>query len=120
MQHPSVATPVLLFSYGTLQDKAVQLANFGRELTGRADALPGYQQNWLEIKDPQVIATSGKTHHPIVQRSSDLEHEVAGTVFEITAQELARADQYEVSDYMRISVVLKSGLQAWVYIQASA
>lgn len=25
-------TAVLLFSYGTLQDKAVQIANFGREL----------------------------------------------------------------------------------------
>ncbi len=32
----------LLFSYGTLQNKRVQIANFGRELTGREDALPGY------------------------------------------------------------------------------
>lgn len=31
----STEHPVLLFSYGTLQDKAVQLANFGRELTGQ-------------------------------------------------------------------------------------
>lgn len=28
--------PMLLFSYGTLQDQAVQLATFGRELKGRA------------------------------------------------------------------------------------
>jgi len=33
------ATTVYLFSYGILQDKAVQLANFGRELTGSADAM---------------------------------------------------------------------------------
>ena len=41
---PSSAYPVLLFSYGTLQDKAVQLANFGRELNGQADRMPGYRQ----------------------------------------------------------------------------
>src|SRR5579871_1487612 len=35
-------TTVLLFSYGTLQEKNVQIATFGRELTGRRDALPGY------------------------------------------------------------------------------
>jgi hypothetical protein len=33
---------VLLFSYGTLQISSVQVATFGRELTGRADWLPGY------------------------------------------------------------------------------
>lgn len=43
---PSSAYPVLLFSYGTLQDKAVQLANFGRELNGQADRMPGYRLDW--------------------------------------------------------------------------
>jgi gamma-glutamylcyclotransferase (GGCT)/AIG2-like uncharacterized protein YtfP len=114
----STATPILLFSYGTLQDKSVQLANFGRELTGHADALPGYQQTFVEITDPAVIATSGKTHHPIVQASADPGDEVGGTVFEITASELASADSYEVSSYKRVSVQLKSGVQAWVYVQS--
>lgn len=63
---PSSAYPVLLFSYGTLQDKAVQLANFGRELNGQADRMPGYRLDWVEITDPDVLATSGKSHHPIV------------------------------------------------------
>ena len=53
-------TPVFLFSYGTLQEKHVQIANFGRELIGRADALPGYAQRLVAIEDPQVVATSGK------------------------------------------------------------
>lgn len=114
----STATPILLFSYGTLQDKSVQLANFGRELLGRADALPGYQQTFVEITDPTVVATSGKTHHPIVQASANPSHEVAGTVFEITASELASADRYEVSSYKRVSVLLKSGVHAWVYVHA--
>ena len=38
----ALPSSVLLFSYGTLQDKDVQMANFGRELTGHEDALPGY------------------------------------------------------------------------------
>ena len=110
--------PVLLFSYGTLQDPAVQLSNFGRELKGRPDILPGYKQNLVEITDPAVLAASGKTHHPIVQESGDVADEIAGTVFEISAQELIAADEYEVADYKRVSVVLKSGISAWVYVRA--
>jgi gamma-glutamylcyclotransferase (GGCT)/AIG2-like uncharacterized protein YtfP len=109
---------ILLFSYGTLQDKNVQVASFGRELQGRPDAMPGYRQTLLEITDPAVLATSGKQFHPIVEPSADSRDEVRGTVFEITAQELAAADQYEVADYERVSVQLKSGLQAWVYVRA--
>lgn len=37
---------VLLFSYGTLQDPAVQMANFGRLLEGTADQLVGYVSLW--------------------------------------------------------------------------
>ena len=109
---------ILLFSYGTLQDKNVQVAHFGRELRGHRDSVPGYRQAMLEITDPDVIAASGKTHHPIVEPSPNAADEVPGTVFEITAQELAAADKYEVSDYKRVSVNLKSGLQAWVYVRA--
>ncbi|MFJ3050017.1 MULTISPECIES: gamma-glutamylcyclotransferase family protein [Pseudomonas nitroreducens/multiresinivorans group] len=109
---------VLLFSYGTLQDKAVQLASFGRELHGHVDALVGFRQDWVEITDPAVLATSGKTHHPIVQYSGADADRVPGTVFEITPQELLAADAYEVSDYQRVNVQLQSGLQAWVYIKA--
>jgi gamma-glutamylcyclotransferase (GGCT)/AIG2-like uncharacterized protein YtfP len=109
---------ILLFSYGTLQDKNVQVASFGRELQGRADAMPGYRQTLLEITDPEVLATSGKKYHPIVEASPDSNDEVGGTVFAITAEELAAADKYEVSDYKRVAVTLKSGLEAWVYVRA--
>jgi gamma-glutamylcyclotransferase (GGCT)/AIG2-like uncharacterized protein YtfP len=43
---------------------------------------------------------------------------VAGTVFEITAEELAAADRYEVADYKRVAASLASGLTAWVYVKA--
>ena len=35
--------PENLFSYGTLQSVAVQLATFGRRLAGKADRLIGYR-----------------------------------------------------------------------------
>ena len=106
----------LLFSYGTLQQDDVQQATFGRLLTGRPDALVGFEQALVLIEDPQVVATSGKTHHPIVRRSTDPAGRVAGTVFEVTDAELRSADDYEVSAYRRIAVTLASGARAWVYV----
>lgn len=110
---------IRLFSYGTLRQRNVQLATFGRELEGRDDALVGFSRTMVEITDPQVIATSGETHHPIVTRSGNPADEVAGTVFSITAAELAAADSYEVSDYRRIAVRLRSGTEAFVYVRAA-
>lgn len=110
--------PILLFSYGTLQLDDVQRATFGRLLKGLPDALPGYRQTMVRITDPDVVRTSGADHHPIVAASPTPADEVAGAVFEITAEELAAADTYEVSDYKRIAVRLKSGRNAWVYVKA--
>jgi Gamma-glutamyl cyclotransferase, AIG2-like len=109
---------VLLFSYGTLQDKAVQMANFGRHLSGRPDSLPGFKLHPIMIDDPSVVDLSGKSQHMIAKRSADAGDEVAGMLFEITATELAAADRYEVSEYARVQVALKSGVKAWVYIGA--
>jgi gamma-glutamylcyclotransferase (GGCT)/AIG2-like uncharacterized protein YtfP len=107
-----------LFSYGTLQQDDVQRATFGRLLQGRADALPGYAQHMVAIDDPQVVVTSGKTHHPIVRRSGVASDRVAGTVFEISDAELEQADAYEVDAYRRVAVTLASGREAWVYVDA--
>lgn len=107
-----------LFSYGTLQLKAVQVATFGRLLKGQPDHLPGYALAQLEIQDAAVVATSGKTHHPIVVRTGHATDRVEGTVFLITPDELAHADAYEVKDYRRDRVALASGLSAWVYVDA--
>jgi hypothetical protein len=107
----------LLFSYGTLQLEAVQLSTFGRRLVGVADVLPGFAQSWIEIDDAEVVATSGEKHHPIVAYTGKAADSVAGTVFEITHEELLNADAYEVDDYTRIAVTLGSGLTAWVYVE---
>jgi hypothetical protein len=109
---------VLLFSYGTLQDTAVQMANFGRHLSGRPDSLPGYTLLPIKISDPAVVALSGKSQHLIAKRSEKAADEVRGIVFEMTAEELSAADRYEVAEYTRVEVTLKSGLKAWVYVGA--
>ncbi len=108
---------VLLFSYGTLRDSAVQMANFGRLLAGRADTLPGYTLLQITINDAAVVALSGKSQHTIAKRGH-ADDEVAGMVFEITANELAAADRYEVAEYTRVLETLKSGVESWVYVGA--
>lgn len=37
----------------------------------------------------------------------------------VSREELAQADEYEVSDYKRVSAKLASGGEAWVYISSS-
>ena len=106
-----------LFSYGTLQQPEVQLATFGRLLGSQPDQLPGYRLAQLAISDAQVVATSGKTHHPIASRGAAADS-VPGAVLAVSAEELRQADGYEVSDYRRERVTLASGLQAWAYVDA--
>ncbi|MGE0703966.1 MAG: gamma-glutamylcyclotransferase family protein [Vicinamibacterales bacterium] len=108
----------LLFSYGTLQQENVQLATFGRRLEGAADSLVGYEQTLVAIDDPDVVRTSGKSHHPIVKFTGTENALVPGTVFEISQSELEQADRYEVSAYTRVLARLISGRSAWVYVDA--
>ncbi|MET7533335.1 gamma-glutamylcyclotransferase family protein [Streptomyces goshikiensis] len=114
----SMAAPHLLFSYGTLQLEQVQLARFGRLLEGTPDALPGYTTSVVRITDPEVIAASGTDLHPVVVASGDEGDAVSGTLCRITGPELAAADDYEVDDYARTEVVLRSGTTAWAYLDA--
>ena len=105
------------FSYGTLQQTEVQQASFGRLLKGAPDALLGWRQEMVEITDPDVLAKSDKRHHPIMVPGA-ADDRVPGMVFEVTAEELAAADRYEVADYRRVAATLVSGLTAWVYVKA--
>ena len=108
----------LLFSYGTLRQRDVQLSTFGRLLDGRSDAIVGFDLDYVTITDPHVIATSGSDRHPILRPSDRADAAVEGTVFAISRGELLAADDYEVDDYRRISVPLRSGDHAWVYVFA--
>ena len=108
----------LLFSYGTLQQEAVQLSTFGRRLEGQPDELVGFEQSLLTIADPAFVAASGKSQHAIVKYNGRSESRVRGTAFEVTDAELASADRYEPAGYTRITTTLASGQEAWVYAAA--
>ena len=109
-----------LFSYGTLQQNAVQTSTFGRLLEGRPDNLIGFIIAELRIKDADVIEQSGKETHPIAKHTGLSQNRIPGMVYEVTEQELNHADRYEVDDYQRILTTLESGKSSWVYVEANS
>ncbi len=96
----------------------MQFSTFGRRRAGWPDQLENFEQSLVLIEDEDVIAKIGKTQHPIVKFTGLRSDRIDGTVFEIADVELAAADEYEVAAYKRIAVVLASGLDAWVYVDA--
>jgi hypothetical protein len=113
MKHSAPDIP--LFSYGTLQQENVQFSTFKRLLSGQRDTLVGFRLEPLEVTDPAVIAASGRAMHTIAVASGNNSDQIDGTLFLITADELAHADRYEV-DPVRIEAVLRSGRTAFVYV----
>jgi hypothetical protein len=111
-----VTASVRLFSYGTLQLPAVQLANYGRLLDGAPDALPGHRLEPIAIDDPEVVRLSGKAVHTIACPTGDLADRIPGTVYLLTPEELAATDTYEAEAYSRVELALESGRTAWVYV----
>ena len=108
----------LLFSYGTLQLEAVQLATFGRRPSGTRDTLRGFALTSLTIEDQGVVAISGTAHHTMATFSGHDDDVIPGTVFTVTPDEIQSADTYEVAAVKRVIVVLQSGVRAWAYIDA--
>lgn len=104
-----------LFSYGTLQEEEVQIDLFGRILKGTSDALIGYKMEMIEISDEIFLSRGEEEQQRTLIRSNNENDRIAGTVFEITKEELILADEYEPDVYKRIKVKLESGKEAWVY-----
>ena len=110
----------LLFAYGSLQQPHVQLSTFGRRLTGEPDELLGFERSRVQIDDPADAELLGQTHYANVRANGSEASRVSGTVFEVTDEELAAADAYELpAAYQRVLATLSSGRVAWVYIHAS-
>ncbi|WP_375383698.1 gamma-glutamylcyclotransferase family protein [uncultured Microbacterium sp.] len=108
----------LVFSYGTLQDPAVQLDTFGHLVPCDDDVLPGYTVDYVGVGDPRVVEVSGLAAHPIVRETGDPRDKVTGRVLRLTEDELEAADEYEVAHYRRVTVVLASGTHAFAYVTA--
>ena len=107
----------LLFAYGTLQTEAVQMSLFRRRLNGAADALPQYRLRIVRIDDQDFVAASGTADHRDLEFTGDPADLVEGTVFTVTRSEIEQADAYEPAGYKRVLVQLRSGRNAWVYLQ---
>ena len=111
---------VALFSYGTLQLREVQLANYGRELDGSPDVLLGHRLIRLADRDPNAVRISGAKTHMVARHTGDPADRVPGVVYLLTAEELAETDRYEGSDYGRAVLLLESGRRALVYVEPEA
>ena len=107
---------IFLFSYGTLQQREVQLATYGRVLNGTQDMLAGHVLAPLAISDDQVIKISGKAVHTIARATGNPHDRVPGILFELSEAELVATDAYEVDAYARVEAQLESGRTAWVYV----
>ena len=105
-----------LFSYGTLQTESVQLSTFGRKLNGSPDALVGYRLQMIQITDQDFVATSGAEFHRNLEFTGSTSDFVEGIVFSLTQQELKQSDAYEPDGCRRVRVQLRSGIEAWVYL----
>ena len=108
-----------LFSYGTLQKEAVQLQLFGRKLVGVKDILQGYSICEIEIFDRSFLSKGEERYQETLVHTKDSTGAVVGTVFELTEEELMKADSYEPDNYKRVLIILASGKQAWVYMVVS-
>lgn len=98
-----------LFTYGTLQDPQVQEYIFGRFLKGMPDALLGFKK--------MENAVYGR--YPLVLQTNNYQDKVNGQVYEVTEDDLKKADIYETSAYKRKKFPLESGGTAWVYVENS-
>lgn len=105
-----------LFSYGTLQKDKVQLELFGRLLNGTRDILKNYKLASVEIKDESFLSKGEQNFQRMAISSNDKNDSIEGIVFEISEEELLKADKYEPDNYKRVKVMLQSGKEAWIYV----
>jgi hypothetical protein len=115
--NPAADATEKLFSYGTLQNEAVQLSTFGRRLSGTPDALVCYSLIMIRIDDPEFVATSGAAMHRNLQFTGVESDVVEGIILAMTMKELEQADAYEPDGYKRAPVVSRSGISCWVYVK---
>lgn len=93
------------------------METFGRILQGEKDCLPGYEVSMLEITDEEVLKKSNQKFHPILHFSGNENSVVEGMLYEVSNDEISRADEYEVDDYKRVEAVFTSGKTGFLYVK---
>jgi gamma-glutamylcyclotransferase (GGCT)/AIG2-like uncharacterized protein YtfP len=94
-----------VFAYGTLRERDIQIAVFGRSTDGVSDTLDGHRLDRINL---------GGSVYPIAYPVKGAF--IRGIRYAVTASELILIDAYEGREYARITVRLRSGMAAWVYI----
>nr|WP_307329089.1 gamma-glutamylcyclotransferase family protein [Microbacterium sp. SORGH_AS_1204] len=107
-----------LFTYGALQAPDVQLDTFGRLVGGDDDTLSGFRLDDGEGPAERGAATMHGHRRRTLRHTGDPLDRVFGTVLHLSPAELEAADEYLMSGSRRVSVVLVSGVAAWVYVAA--
>ena len=106
-----------LFSYGTLQEEAVQMQLFSRRLIGDKDILIGYKTSQIELTEEGFSGFTEQATYLIALPSDNDADVIEGTAFKVSKQELLLADGYEPDEYRRELVTLASGKRAWIYLK---
>jgi hypothetical protein len=111
----------LVFSYGSLQEEAVQLETFGRRLTGFPDALVGYETELVPVTRKDDPHYGRKTHHLNLKANGRAQSRVAGTALDVSDAELALTNRFEErSGYARIAARTAGGRDVWLYVAVPA
>ncbi|WP_432221197.1 gamma-glutamylcyclotransferase family protein [Flavobacterium sp. TMP13] len=101
-----------LFSYGTLQSEEIQIQVFNKLLTGTADQLLGYK-----LKDLKIEEEFGMEDYFVAIPSENPQDAIKGVLFDISTEDLDKADLFESKSYKRVEIILKSGTTAWIFIE---
>ena len=94
-----------LFAYGTLLDESIQKEIIGRLVVGTPDYLIGYRKIMRQFAAgiyPDLI--------------EDPTGQVKGQILDLSAEELKLCDLYEGCEYKRVKLLLKSGVEVFVYM----
>jgi hypothetical protein len=107
-----------LFTYGALQTPDVQLDTFGRLIDGEGDALAGFRLDDGEAGDDRGPSSSSVHRRRVLRHTGHPHDRVFGEVLRLSPAELDAADEFVMAGARRISIVLESGLSAWIYVVA--
>ena len=99
-----------LFVYGTLLDHGVQEMVFSRKPEMLEAEISGF------VKRENQVAG----RYPDLDYTAEPGDVVKGQVLVLNKHELPLVDHYEGRAYQRVEVVLKTGVKAWVYVNANA
>ena len=95
-----------LFVYGTLKDPKVQKKIIGRVIDSKPDILVGYKKS--------TVIIDGVIYPILIRHQNGI---IKGEILNLSQLELEKVDLYETDTYRRIKVILKSGVEAWVYVK---